>query len=47
MLQVNVSKSNYNSYIVIYITWLRLSWNVFTAVNIGAIKMYVIIYPMI
>ena len=30
MLQVKVNRRNYNSYIVIYITWLRQSCYVFT-----------------
>ena len=30
MLQVEVNRRNYNSYVVIYITWLRQSCYVFT-----------------
>ena len=36
MLQVNVNRRNYNSYVIIYFTWIRQSCY---EVEIGAIKM--------
>ena len=42
MLQVKVNRHNYNSYFVIYITWLRQSYYVFTP----QLKFYVRIYKI-